>query len=84
MPAKLSWGCIRSVTCRSPSIGEHCPECLKYMDLAHDLRVLLGVKPCEVEPLDAVREDPPDWMNEQRSGSWSRAWAMRCELEGAG
>ena len=28
----MRWDCIRSIACRSPAIGERCPECLKYMD----------------------------------------------------
>ena len=66
-----------------PSIGTHCPECLKYMDLSRELGRLLGVKFWEVSPLEADSEAPPDYLrhNELQSGYWHKARALRCELE---
>jgi len=75
--------CIRGVACCSTSIGKHCSECLKYVDLSRELGRLLGVKFWEVSPLDADSEAPPKWMrhNELQSGYWVKAWALRCELD---
>ena len=79
----LRWDCVRSVACRSSSVGKHCPECLKYMDLNCELDRLLGLKPWERSPLDTNSEAPPDYMrhNPLQSEYWRKAWALRCVLE---
>ena len=66
-----------------PSIGKHCPDCLRYMDLSRELGRLLGVKFWEVSPLRTDSEAPPDCMrhNPLQSGYWVKAWALRCELD---
>ena len=51
--------CIRGVACGSASIGTHCSECLKYIDLNRELGRLLGVKFWEVSQLRADSEVPP-------------------------
>ena len=79
----IRWDCISSVACRSSSVGKHCPECLKYMDLNCELDRLLGLKPWERSPLDTNSEAPPDYMrhNPLQSEYWRKAWALRCVLE---
>ena len=79
----VRWDCIRSVACRSSSVGKHCPECLKYMDLSRELDRLIGVKLWETSPLDTHSEAPPDYMshNPLQSEYWRKAWALRRELE---
>ena len=75
--------CIRGVACGSASIGTHCSECLKYIDLSRELGRLLGVKFWEVSPLRADSEAPPGYMrhNPLQAGYWRKAWALRCELD---
>ena len=68
------------------SIGTHCSECTKYMDLSRELGGLLGVKFWEVSPLDADSEAPPGYMrhNPLQAGYWHKAWAaMRARSERA-
>lgn len=74
--------CIRSVACCSTSIGTHCSQCLKYMDLRRELGRLLGVKFWEVSPLEADSEAPPGYMrhNPLQAGYWRKAWVLRCDL----
>lgn len=55
----IRWDCIRSVACRESSVGKHCPECLKYMDLSRELDRLLGIRPWQRSPLNADSEAPP-------------------------
>ena len=77
------WDCVRNVSCRWSSEIKHCPECGKYMDLNRELDSLLGLKPWETSPLDAVRKTPPDWLRNSldQSEYWRKAWALRNELE---
>lgn len=79
----VRWDCIRGVACRSSSPVKHCERCAKYIGLSQELSSLLGTKPWETCPLDAVRENPPDWMrgNPQQCEYWHKAWALRCELK---
>ena len=79
----IRWDCIRSIACRSPSIGERCAECVKYGDLNHELDRLLGIKPWERSPLDIDGETPPDYLrhNPLQLGYWQKAFALRCELD---
>ena len=54
----------------------------EYLDADSALARLLGLKPWETSPVDAVREEPPDWMrNDSQCEVWRKAWAIRCELE---
>ena len=64
-----------------PTVGKHCDECTKYVDLRRELGRMVGVPFFEGSPLDS--EDPPDYMlhNPLQSGYWRKAWALRCELE---
>lgn len=79
----IRWNCVGSVSCRSTSVNQQCPECEKYHDLKGELNGLLGIKPWETSPLMADSKTPPDWMraNPLQSGYWLKAWALRCELE---
>jgi hypothetical protein len=65
-----------------PTVGTHCPECLRYMDLRRELGRLLGVKFWEVSPLEADSEDPPVYIrnNPLQSGYWVKAWALKYEI----
>jgi hypothetical protein len=69
--------------CRSTALNQRCADCARYFDLRQELSSLLGTKPWETCPLDAVREDPPDWLrkNHQQCEFWRKAWAQRSELE---
>jgi len=75
--------CNRSIACRSPSVGEHCPECLKYMELDRELDRLLGLRPWITSPLRADSETLPDYLlhNPWQSECWRKARALRIELE---
>ena len=67
-----------------PSIGKHCPDCLRYMDLSRELGRLLGVKFWEVSPLGTDSEAPPDCMrhNPLQSGYGSKRG--RCDASWIG
>jgi hypothetical protein len=69
--------------CRSTAVNQHCPDCARYIKLSQELSRLLGTKPWEVSPIDAVREEPPDWLRSNLSQCeyWRTAWALRCELD---
>jgi hypothetical protein len=75
--------CISKDICRSTTVGRHCTECAKYINLSRELGTLLGVRPWETSPLGADTETPPDWLNNNpmQSDYWRKAWAIRCELE---
>jgi hypothetical protein len=68
--------------CQSTSVGQHCPDCEKYINMSRELNRLLGIKPWVSSPLGTDSKTPPDYMrnNPYQSEQWCKAWAMRCEI----
>ncbi len=56
---------------------------VEYLDALHALDRLLGMKPWQVCPLDAVTAEPPSHLQQHRLDSWRRAWELRRALEAA-
>jgi len=76
------WDCISKDVCCSTSVGRHCTDCDKYINMSRELNRLLGIKPWETSPLGTDSKTPPDYMrnNPCQSEQWCKAWAMRCEI----
>lgn len=76
----LYHGCTGGEDCRSSDPGRrHCSDCRAHIEAHQQLDLLLGLKPWEVSPLDAVGEREPDgtaW-----AASWPRAVELREQIE---